>query len=513
MNAVVLASLLSLTAAADPGVALLIGIDEYGGPALDLNSPEHDVELLSGALEEHTGLRVVSRENLDRKAFIDTLLEVQPLVEDKVLVFYFSGHAVQVDGENWLLPRSAHVRSLNDVPVQGISVRQVLQVFSGARTRILVLDACRTSPFGLGGKSAGSSGLSRDNLDNFRGTLISYAAAPGTVAYDGAPGEASPFTRALVKHLGTPGLDIMNLFVRVRGDLVVATADLPRGAQRSEEINSLTADDDLVLVEKVERVGGTKDAKPLPRIVITEMAAEHGIDPGVVRLLNELMLTQFQKSGRYTVIGSSDISAMLQAEQRNQLLACTETSCLAEMGGALGADLIAHASIGAVGDFYLINIKIIDVRRAVVVERVSREVDALENQLIAAMRSSVVEVTTGEAPKPPAPKPAPAALPDEPSEPATGPSSDALSGLAWTAAGIAGGATLIAAAVGVGFGTLAMMQAGASPFAANYSEHISGAQSSALVSSIGWGVAGVAGTATAAGLAALAFTLPAEEEP
>src|SRR5262249_37444764 len=42
-----------------------------------------------------------------------------------------------------------------------------------------------------------------------------------------------------------------------------------------------------------------------------------------------------------------DISAALGAERQKQLMGCTESSCLAELGGAMGADYLVRGSASA----------------------------------------------------------------------------------------------------------------------------------------------------------------------
>jgi uncharacterized caspase-like protein len=54
------------------------------------------------------------------------------------------------------------------------------------------------------------------------GTLIAFATAPGQVALDGA-GANSPFSAALMRHLGTPGLEVQQMLTRVRADVVAVT--------------------------------------------------------------------------------------------------------------------------------------------------------------------------------------------------------------------------------------------------------------------------------------------------
>ena len=44
-----------------------------------------------------------------------------------------------------------------------------------------IFGANNSNPFSLGGKSLGQGGLARDSLDDLEGTIVSYAAAPGSV--------------------------------------------------------------------------------------------------------------------------------------------------------------------------------------------------------------------------------------------------------------------------------------------------------------------------------------------
>ena len=54
------------------------------------------------------------------------------------------------------------------------------------------------------------------------GTLIAFATAPGQVALDGE-GANSPFSAALSRHIGTPGLEVQQMLTRVRAEVVATT--------------------------------------------------------------------------------------------------------------------------------------------------------------------------------------------------------------------------------------------------------------------------------------------------
>jgi uncharacterized caspase-like protein len=102
------------------------------------------------------------------------------------------------------------------------------------RTNILILDACRDNPLEPQvasaepnrGVEAGSGLAAPASLGTGAtlgaGTLIAFATAPGKVALDGE-GANSPFSAALSRHIGTPGLEVQQMLTRVRAEVVAST--------------------------------------------------------------------------------------------------------------------------------------------------------------------------------------------------------------------------------------------------------------------------------------------------
>ncbi len=72
----------------------------------------------------------------------------------------------------------------------------------------------------------------------------------------------------------------------------------------------------------------------------------------------------------YDVITTADIESMLSYEKQKDLLGCQDdTACLAELGGALGADLMIAGSVGKLGDTYNVSLTLLDIKRAEVRQR------------------------------------------------------------------------------------------------------------------------------------------------
>ena len=216
-------------------VALVIGNADYDQGRL--RNPVNDARAITQALRR-AGFEVIARENADRVAMYEAIIEFgDRLKETKgVGLFYFSGHGLQVQGKNFMVPLRARVQSERLVETEAVDVNRVLGEMDAAQARvnIVVLDACRDNPFTRSFRS-GTQGLAQ--IDAPQGTLIAYATAPGKVAEDGA-GQSSPYTAALVRHIAASGLPIESVFKRVRVDVLSQT----RNRQEPWESSSLTGD-------------------------------------------------------------------------------------------------------------------------------------------------------------------------------------------------------------------------------------------------------------------------------
>lgn len=241
-------------------------------------------------------------------------------------------------------------------------------------------------------------------------------------------------------------------------------------------------------------------------MIVMDLVAERGFDEGLQRLLNELILTEFTRAGLLQVTGGSDLQALISNEEKKALLGCDDATCLAEIGGALGANYLTVASVGRIGDFYLLNMKVIAAGSAEVAARTSKQVEGKENALVTAVREAVAEIIrtmTPEAKAPLATKPAgplqPAEVKATPAEarttvatsPPEGTPTSAGEGgsvLPWIAAGVG----VLAAGSGTAFGLMARNELKYSPVDPRFTEARKKADSRAMVATVSWGVAGAA---------------------
>lgn len=233
--------------AADPGsvasqtdrrIALVIGVSDYEHLP-ELQNPRNDAAAVAAKLSE-LGFTVIGLFDPTLEDMRDGITQFSRKSEDADIgVFYYAGHAIQLNGENFFFSRDAGIDDPSDLPFESIEFGLIARALeNGPRVAIAFLDACRDNPFGDRGRSnrlTSTQGLAP--AQSGVGMLIAYATKPNGIALDGA-GEHSPFTEALLKHISTPGLELRRMMSLVRKDVVSAT----NGLQVPWDHSSLIAD-------------------------------------------------------------------------------------------------------------------------------------------------------------------------------------------------------------------------------------------------------------------------------
>ena len=223
-----LALFLSVTfAQAERRVALVIGNSGYEH-APKLANPLNDAQGMSEKLEQ-LGFDVTTGTDLTLNGMRQTIREfVGKLDNVDLALFFYAGHGLQVKGENYLVPIDAKLGSYLDLEFEAVPANLVLNAMEhNTKVNLVFLDACRDNPLAESlarsmGTRSGSVGRGLAKIGSGVGTLISFATQPGNVALDGS-GKNSPFTTALLEHLGTPGQDITRDLIMVRRDVLAAT--------------------------------------------------------------------------------------------------------------------------------------------------------------------------------------------------------------------------------------------------------------------------------------------------
>ncbi len=197
-------------------LALVIGNSKYQHTS-PLKNPANDADLISGKLRE-IGFEVLTSKDVSlsgaRQVINNFAKKIRDIGDDGIVMFYYAGHGIQYNGENFIVPTDANLQSDTDIILQGINTSIILKIIelSGAKTNVIVLDACRNNPFTAVSRSV-SKGLAR--IDSPSGSFIAYSTAPGAIALDGK-GRHSPYSQALAEFITDPDLTLEAVFKKVR---------------------------------------------------------------------------------------------------------------------------------------------------------------------------------------------------------------------------------------------------------------------------------------------------------
>lgn len=215
------------SAANQKRVALVVGMGEYQH-APRLANTLNDADDMADALQR-LDFTVILGRNLD-KAGLDQIVRqfADTLRGADVGLFYYAGHAVQVDGHNYMVPVDAKLDHEAGLDFEATRLDLVHRTMEReTKTSILFLDACRDNPLArnlarsLGTRST-KIGHGLATVESGEGTLIVFSTQPGNVALDGH-GRNSPFTAALLRHIATPGEDLSAILIKVRNDVMRST--------------------------------------------------------------------------------------------------------------------------------------------------------------------------------------------------------------------------------------------------------------------------------------------------
>jgi len=215
--------------------ALCIGNAAYREEALA--NPTNDARDVAGQLKA-LGFECIELTDATITEMQEALKRFSENLGDaEVGLFFFAGHGMQIDGDNYLTAVNTDFDKELDAKYSSLPLNKVIDTLERGEnpTSIIILDACRNNPYERRWRGVSSRGLAPVYAP--KGTIIAYATSPGQVASDGH-GSNGAFTAALLKHVARQNVSIEDLFKRVRNTLSAATS----GKQISWEHTCLMGD-------------------------------------------------------------------------------------------------------------------------------------------------------------------------------------------------------------------------------------------------------------------------------
>jgi uncharacterized protein (TIGR02145 family) len=212
-------------------VALVIGINHYDHDRLsDLKNPINDARAMRSALKK-LGFKVIYGEDLSVREMDKKLRAFgNEIRKGGVGLFFFAGHGIEADRENYLLGKNSNVDAKDEIAYESLELEKVLEKMekAGNRLNIVLLDACRNDPF----SRSGGGGLAKASA---HGVFIAYATSPGNVASDGRD-DNGVFTKNVLRHINDPGQPIERVFKNIKRDVYEQTGGKQRPWTNSDII-------------------------------------------------------------------------------------------------------------------------------------------------------------------------------------------------------------------------------------------------------------------------------------
>lgn len=234
------------------GVALVVGQSKYEHLP-PLANPAADAQAIAKLLADLGFSVTVTSDRNARKLRRDVENFASDAEGSDVAVVYYSGHGIEADGANWLVPVDADGASLDDAGKNLVALSDLMaDLREEVPLALVFLDACRTNPFppgaslkhdgkpstiGGAGLAAGKGVTPAGEMAAGSDLVIGFAAEPGQAALDGPPDGNSPYALALTRHLAaSAGLEFGQVMRLVTEEVYLTT----KGQQRPWVNESLT---------------------------------------------------------------------------------------------------------------------------------------------------------------------------------------------------------------------------------------------------------------------------------
>jgi hypothetical protein len=256
----VITNLYTTVAYARQRVALVIGNGNYQNAPL-LTTSINDAKDMAVALRK-VGFDVILKTNIDQSDMEDAMVAFgEKLRWGVVGIFYYSGYAVQYEGENYLIPYNAisSIKVARHIRTKAVSLDYVLSLMEKAENgiNIVILDACRSSPFSF--SKTIKKGLT--TVSGAENMVITYATSPGKVVplpSRNRKKRNSFYTKHLLRFIKNSDLHIELMLKKVRAAVKSETDE----RQKPWYISSL--DDDFKFNESITRKKPQEEDQPIP---------------------------------------------------------------------------------------------------------------------------------------------------------------------------------------------------------------------------------------------------------
>jgi len=146
-------------------------------------------------------------------------------------------------------------------------------------------------------------------------------------------------------------------------------------------------------------IGQEKAGKKL-HVAVLEFEARSGVTKAEAASLSDAFQGAIIETKQFIVVDRNRIKTILEEQGFQQTEACSDVECLVEVGKILKVEKMFAGTIGKVGKIYLVNVQLIDVETAQIIQNKSRrhsgDIEDLLTDIIPELAEEMIKELTGE---------------------------------------------------------------------------------------------------------------------
>lgn len=128
------------------------------------------------------------------------------------------------------------------------------------------------------------------------------------------------------------------------------------------------------------------------KIVIWNLKPQAGVTEKESASISSIITGEIARISKSDVISEAEMRSVVDAEQLKMSCGAEDNSCIAEIGAAMGAPLSVSGTLSKMGDYWIITLQLVDVRKVEVQSRVSKKFKGKENDLVELITPLVCEL-------------------------------------------------------------------------------------------------------------------------
>src|SRR5512133_3884096 len=109
-----------------------------------------------------------------------------------------------------------------------------------------------------------------------------------------------------------------------------------------------------------------------PKLAVLQVVNGEGVPSSTAAAITEAVVAEVRRQSKAEVITQREIASILSLEKQKAMLGCETDACMAELGGALGADRLVAGDMAKLGESFLLHLRVVDVKKVRVAVQADR---------------------------------------------------------------------------------------------------------------------------------------------